>query len=117
MAAATKSKRKQKITARQIMAVSVSDTMANPKYLSWSEHSVSFRRADQWAEIPQAGRFPLVLAPTIKMIRFRKVLIDGGSALNILFSKTLTELGLAKGDLTPVDSPFWGIVPGALHNR
>jgi hypothetical protein len=40
------------------------------------------------------------------MLRFKKVLIDGGSALNILFTSTLAELGISKEALTPVDSPF-----------
>ena len=53
-----------------------------------------------------------MLDPTIRNVRFKKVLIDGESALNILFDGALTELGLTKDDLVPVDSPFWGIVPG-----
>ena len=53
-----------------------------------------------------------MLDPTIRNVRFKKVLIDGGSALNILFTGALTELGLMKDDLVLVDSPFWGIVPG-----
>ncbi|XP_066392340.1 uncharacterized protein [Miscanthus floridulus] len=53
-----------------------------------------------------------MLDPTIRNVRFKKVLIDSGSALNILFVGALTELGLIKDDLIPVDSPFWGIVPG-----
>ena len=44
---------------------------------------------------------------------FRKVLIDGGSALNLLFAGALKELGLGIGDLTPFDSSFWGVVPGS----
>ena len=43
---------------------------------------------------------------------FRKVLVDGGSALNLLFIRALKELGLGLADLTPSDSPFWGVVPG-----
>ena len=53
------------------------------------------------------GRFPLVLDATV-----RKVLIDGGSALNLLFTGALKELGLGITDLTPSDSSFWGVVPG-----
>jgi len=53
-----------------------------------------------------------MLDPTIHNVRFKKVLIDGGSALNILFARALTELGLTKDDLVHVDSPFWGIVLG-----
>ena len=43
---------------------------------------------------------------------FRKVLVNGGSALNLLFAKALKELGLGLADLTPFDSSFWGVVPG-----
>ena len=43
---------------------------------------------------------------------FRKVLVDGGSALNLLFIGALKELGLEITDLTPSDSSFWGVVPG-----
>ena len=39
------------------------------------------------------------------------VLIDGGSALHILFDGSLEELGLKKEDLTPMDSLLWGIIP------
>jgi hypothetical protein len=34
------------------------------------------------------------------------VLIDGGSALDILFHNALTELGLKPEDLEPYDAPF-----------
>ena len=64
------------------------------------------------ADIPYLGHFPLVLDPTIRNVRFKKVLINGGSAINILFARALTELGLTKDDLIHVESPFWGIVPG-----
>ena len=53
-----------------------------------------------------------MLDPTIRNVRFKKVLIHCGSALNLLFARALTELGLTKDALVPVDSPFWGIVPG-----
>ena len=47
-----------------------------------------------------------MLDTTIRNVWFKKVLIDGGSALNILFAEALTELGLTKDDLILVDSPF-----------
>ena len=40
------------------------------------------------------------------------MLVDGGSALNLLFAEALKELGLGLSDLTPSDSSFWGVVPG-----
>ena len=42
---------------------------------------------------------------------FRKVLVDGGSALNLLFAEALKELGIGITDLTPSDCSFWGVVP------
>ena len=40
------------------------------------------------------------------------MLVDVGSALNLLFARALKELGLGITDLTPSDSSFWGVVPG-----
>jgi hypothetical protein len=42
----------------------------------------------------------------VDKVLFRKVLVDGGSALNLLFSGALRELGLTTADLTPSESPF-----------
>ena len=84
---------------------------SDSKYLDWSEHPITISKADQWSDIPYPGGFPLVLDPIVKDVCFQKVLIDGGSALNILFIGSLEELGLKKEDLTPMDSQFWGIIP------
>ena len=73
------------------MSITKYDTITDPKYLDWSEHPITFSRADQWADIPYPGCFPLMLDPTIRNMRFKKVLIDGGSALNILFAEALTK--------------------------
>ena len=88
------------------MSITKYNTVTDPKYLEWSEYPITFSRADQWVDIPYLGHFLLVLDPTIHNVRFKKVLIDGGSALNILFAGALTELGLTKDDLVPIDSLF-----------
>ena len=89
-----------------MLAVVSEETTANPSYRPWSEISITFSRADQWADIPYIGRFPLVLDTTVQKVLFRKVLIDGGSALNLLFTGALRELGLGPTHLTPSDSSF-----------
>jgi len=96
------------------MSITKYNTVTDPKYLDWPEHPITFSRANQWKDILYTGRFPLVLDPTIHNVWFKKVLIDGGSAINILFIGALTELGLTKDNLIPIDSPFWGIVPGRV---
>ena len=106
------SRRERKLAARRVLAVASEETTANPSYRPWSEVSITFSRADQWADIPYIGRFPLVLDTTVQKVLFRKVLVDGGSALNLLFAGALRELGLRTIDLTPSDSSFWGMVPG-----
>ena len=108
----TKSRRERKLAARRVLAVASEETTTDPSYRPWSEVPITFSRADQWADIPYIGRFPLILDATIQKVLFRKVLVDGGSTLNLLFTGALRELGLAISDLTPSDSSFWGVVPG-----
>ena len=89
-----------------MLAVNTEDAIANPSYRPWSEVPITFSRANQWANIPYTGCFPLVLDATIKKVLFRKVLIDGRSALNLLFIGAIKELGLGIEDLTPSNSSF-----------
>ena len=93
-----------------MLAVTSEETTTNPSYRPWSEIPITFSRAHQWANIPYIGHFPLVLDTTIQKVLFRKVLVNSGSALNLLFAGALKDLGLGLADLTPSDS-FWGVVP------
>jgi hypothetical protein len=57
--------------------------------------------------------FPPVLKPVVAGSRLNKVLIDGGSRLNVLFTKTLKKMKLdITHMLTKSTSPFYGIVIG-----
>ena len=89
-----------------MLVIILEETTANPSYRPWSEVSITFSRVDQWADIPYTGHFPLVLDATVQKVLFRKVLVDGGSALNLLFAGALRELGLGPTDLAPSDSSF-----------
>jgi hypothetical protein len=61
----------------------------------------------------EPGKFPLVLDPVVAGSQLTRVLIDGGSGLNLLFTSTLKkmELDISKM-LTPSKVPFYGVVPG-----
>jgi hypothetical protein len=86
---------------------------AVPTPLRWSEVPITFSRADQWTSFSEPGRFPLVLKPVVEGSRLNKVLIDGGSGLNVLFTKTLKKMKLdITHKLTKSMSPFYGIVLG-----
>lgn len=106
--------RDRKLLRRAIVAYSKAkpEAVADVKCPPWSEQPISFSRADIWAYGEDTGRFPLVLDPVIQNLRFEKVLIDSGSALNILFLQSFKELGLKEEDLEPYDAPFWGVMPG-----
>jgi hypothetical protein len=64
-----------------------------------------------------AGKFPLVLNLGVAEVKLTRVLIDGGSGLNLIFASTLRKMCLNLTDmLVPSKSPFYGIVPGnAAH--
>jgi hypothetical protein len=84
-----------------------------PTPLRWSEVLITFSCADQYTSFSEPGHFSLVLKPVVAGSRLNKVLIDGGSGLNVLFTMTLKKMNLDISDmLTESSSPFYGIVPG-----
>jgi hypothetical protein len=84
-----------------------------PTPLRWSEVPITFSRADQWTSFSEPGRFLLVLKPVVAGSRLNKVLIEGGSGLNVLFTKILKKMGLDNTHmLTKGSSSFYDIVPG-----
>jgi hypothetical protein len=102
-------RREQKATRREVMSIEP----AVPTPLRWSEVPIPFSRTDQWTSFSEPGRFPLVLKPVVTGSKFNKVLIDGESGLNVLFTKTLKKMKLdITHMLTKSTLPFDGIVPG-----
>jgi hypothetical protein len=102
-------KREQKATRREVMNIEP----AVPSPLRWSEVPITFSCADQWTSFSEPGRFPLVLKPVVAGSKLNKVLIDGGSGLNVLFTKTLKKMKLDITQmLTKSNTPFYNIVPG-----
>jgi hypothetical protein len=102
-------RRFQKATRREVLNIEP----AVPTPLRWSQVPITFSRVDQWTSFSELGRFPLVLKPVVAGSRLNKVLIDGGSRLNVLFTKTLKKMKLdITHMLTKSTSPFYSIVPG-----
>jgi hypothetical protein len=62
--------------------------LATPKYIKWYEVSITFDHSDHPDFVPKLGRYPLIVCPIVKDVKLNRVLIDGGSSLNILFLKT-----------------------------
>jgi hypothetical protein len=85
-------------------------TSAPAPYRS-SEHAITFSRADQWLNFDHPSKYPLLVDLVIRESMVKKVLVDGGSSINVTFPQTLLALGVALKDLTESDTPFFGIVP------
>jgi hypothetical protein len=99
----------QKATRRKVLSIEP----AVPTPLRWLEVPITFSRADQWTSFSEPGRFPLVLKPVVAGSRLNKVLIDDGSRLNVLFTKTLKKMKLdITHMLTKSTSPFYGVIFG-----
>jgi hypothetical protein len=59
------SRRKQKLTAREAMAVSPTI----PEYLKWSEVPITFDHNDHPDFVPKPGWYPLIVSPIVKDVR------------------------------------------------
>jgi hypothetical protein len=85
---------------------------APPSFLDWSGDTITFNHEDHLNRIPNPGQFPLVIDSVIGNARFSKVLMDGGSSLNILYVHTLRLLGIGLDQLRPSTMPFHDVSPG-----
>jgi hypothetical protein len=83
-----------------------------PSFLDWSEDAITFSREDHPNHIPNPGQYLLVIDPVTGNARFSKVLMDGGSSVNILYAQTLRLLGIALDQLRPSTTPFHGVALG-----
>jgi hypothetical protein len=84
--------------------------VATPVYLDWSDKPITFDQGDHPDYVPSPGRYPLVVDPG--NARLTKVLMDGGSSLNIIYAETLGLLGIDLSTIQAGAAPFHGIVPG-----
>jgi hypothetical protein len=94
---ANTSARHRKQERREVCSVKV----AAPVCLDWSDKPITFDQGDHPARVPSPSN-----------VRLTKVLMDGGSSLNIIYVETL---GLLRIDLSSVRAgaaPFHGIIPG-----
>jgi hypothetical protein len=101
---ANASARHRKQERREVCSAKV----AAPVYLDWSDKPITFDQGDHPDCIPSLGRYPLVINPVIGNARLSKVLMDGGSSLNIIYAETLGLLGSICPRSGPVQHLFTG---------
>ena len=81
-------------------------------YLKWSQTSIAFDQSDHPARVASPGRQALVVDPVVGGTRLTKVLMDGGSGLNILYAETLKGMGILMSKLSESNMSFHGVIPG-----
>jgi hypothetical protein len=84
---------------------------ATPEYLKWPEVPITFNRSDHPDFVPKPRWYALIVCPIVKDTKLNRVLVDGGSSLNILFLKTFDQMGLSRSLMCPRWAPFHSIVP------
>ncbi|XP_066392196.1 uncharacterized protein [Miscanthus floridulus] len=82
-----------------------------PTFLQWSESTITFDQINHLESVPQPGRYPLMVDPIISTKWVTKVLMDGGSGLNIMYAKTLDVMGIDMTHIQQTRAPFQGIMP------
>ena len=76
------------------------------------EHPITFNHDDHPDRVIAPGVCLLIIDPIIVNTRLSKVLMDGGSSLNIIYHETLDLLGIERAQLQPSAGGFHGVVPG-----
>jgi hypothetical protein len=86
--------------------------VAAPVYLDWSDKPITFDQGDHPDCVSSPGKYPLVVDPIIGNTKLTKVLMDGGSSLNIIYAETLGLLEIDLSTIRAGAAPFHGIIPG-----
>ena len=77
-----------------------------------AEQVVTRSRADHPPRVDDPGLLALVVAPQDGGYTLNKVLMDGGSSINILYYDTFKRMKLQDRPMIPTETVFHGIVPG-----
>ena len=72
---------------------------------------ITFDAGDHPDRVAGVGMLPLVVSPVINNVRVTKMLVDGGSGLNLISVQLMEKLQISEERLEPTGS-FQGVNPG-----
>jgi hypothetical protein len=87
-------------------------TLVSPTWLRWSQTAITFDQGDHPDHVPHPRSYQLMVSPIMGTMCLTKLLMDGGSGLNILYASTLDRMGIPQSSLCPNKAPFYEIIPG-----
>jgi hypothetical protein len=87
-----------------------------PQYMHWFDASITWGREYHLPLMPRPGGYALVLDAIVfsetHTCRFSRMLIDGGSSINLLYHTSMEKLGIPTIQLKPTKLTFHRIMPG-----
>ena len=78
----------------------------------WSSQPITFDHRDYSASVRRAGWAAPILDPIIDGYHFTRVLMDGGSSLNLIYQDTIREMGIDPTKNCHSNTTFKGVTPG-----
>ena len=84
-----------------------------PKFNPWSSCPITFDRRDHPTGIRHGGFAALVLDPIIDGFHLTRVLMDGGSSLNLIYQDTIRHMGIDPTRIRHSKTSFQGVTPGS----
>ena len=85
---------------------------APEEHRHWLLQPITFDHQDYSKGARNAGWTALVVNPIINGLQFTKVLMDGGSDLNLLYQDTIRKLGVNPAIIRHGNTSFQGVTPG-----
>ena len=101
-------KRRSKHALRDVCAVE----RVTPKFNPWSACPITFDRRDDTTSTRHGGSAALVLDPIINGYHLTRVLMDGGSSLNLIYQDTVHKMGIDPTRISQSNTTFKGVIPG-----
>jgi hypothetical protein len=109
-----KSNKEEKSISRQVN-LAVTSPPVTTEYLHWSEQPIEFNREDHPITVPRPRNAPLVLKAQIGGHDVKRVFMDAGSGINLIYAKTLRAMHISLEFPKPTDCSFHGIIPGSAN--
>ena len=77
----------------------------------WNDIAITFNASDEPQFQSVRAPAALVLSPIVDGFRLTKLLMDGGSGLNLIYEETLNKMEIDKSHIEQSGTTFRGIIP------
>ena len=77
----------------------------------WNDTAITFSASDEPQFQTVRAPAALVLSPIVDGFRLTKVLMDGGSRLNLIYEETINKMEIDKSCIEQSGTTFRGIIP------